>query len=236
MSSDSPPVFRINLMPHRITESRFLADEEKGEVSSILVRPRKAKLLLVLGHGSGSHMRHALVEGLATALADAGVATFRYNYPYSERGGGGLNSQKVLLSTVRNAVKAAIGAAPKLPIFAGGHSMSGRMTSLAQAEGPLLNVKGIVFFAFPTSGKAEKRTEHLADVKVPLLFIQGTRDKLTPLDSIEPAVEKLRKQATLHIVDTADHSFKVLKRSGKTDEEVKDEMAEQFCQWAEKLI
>ena len=215
-------------MPHRITESRFLADEEKGEVSSILLRPRKAKLLLVLGHGSGSHMRHALVE--------AGVATFRYNYPYSERGGGGLNSQKVLLSTVRNAVKAAIGAAPKLPIFAGGHSMSGRMTSLAQAEGPLLNVKGIVFFAFPTSGKAEKRTEHLADVKVPLLFIQGTRDKLTPLDSIEPAVEKLRKQATLHIVDTADHSFKVLKRSGKTEEEVKDEMAEQFCQWAEKLI
>jgi predicted alpha/beta-hydrolase family hydrolase len=222
-------------MSHKITESKFLADEEKGEVSSILIQPRGAKLLLVLGHGSGSHMRHALVESLANALADAGVATFRYNYPYSEKGGGGLNSQKVLLSTVRNAVFAAAAAAPKLSLFAGGHSMSGRMTSMAQGEEPLPGVKGIVFFAFPTSGKAEQRTEHFADVKLPLLFFQGTRDKLTPLDSIEPAVKKLKKQATLHIVDTADHSFKVLKRCGKTEEEVKEEMAALFCKWASKV-
>ncbi|MDA0838416.1 MAG: dienelactone hydrolase family protein [Planctomycetota bacterium] len=222
-------------MPHKISESKFLADVEKGEVSSILIRPKKADQLLVLGHGSGSHMRHALVESLAAALAEAGVATFRYNYPYSEKGGGGLNSQKVLLSTVRNAVAAASVAAEDLPLFAGGHSMSGRMTSMAQAEEPLPNVKGIVFFAFPTSGKADQRTEHFADVKLPILFFQGTRDKLTPLDSIEPAVKKLGKQATLHIVDTADHSFKILKRCGKTEEEVKEQMAGVFSEWASKV-
>ena len=191
---------------------RFLTTEEKGEVSAILDRPDDARTRLVLAHGSGANMRHAFIAGLSAALVDAGVATFRYQYPYSEKGGGGLDGRKVLLATVRNAIAAATAEAPDLPLFAGGHSMSGRMTSLAFADAPL-PVQGIVFVAFPLNGGKgpTERAEHFADVTAPLLFLQGTKDKLADIDAVQSVCKDLGNQATLHIVDTADHGFKVLK-------------------------
>lgn len=214
-------------------ELRFLATEDKGEVSAILDRPDDARSLLVLGHGSGTNMRHSFIAGLSEALVNTGVATFRYQYPYSEKGGGGLDGRRVLLATVRAAVETAAQEAPDLALFAGGHSMSGRMTSLAAAEEPLPHVRGIVFVAFPLNGGKgpNERAEHFKDVNSPLLFLQGTKDKLADLDNIRTVCNGLGDQATLHVVDTADHGFKVLKRSGKTHEQVIEELAGVIAAW-----
>jgi predicted alpha/beta-hydrolase family hydrolase len=215
-------------------ERRFLATEEKGEVSAILLRPADATALLVLGHGASSGMRHALLEGLSAALAAQGIATFRYQFPYMERGGGGRDSQAVLLATVRAAVAAGAAAAPDLPLFAGGHSMGGRMTSLAAAEAPLAPLRGIVFVAFPLylAGKpATERAEHLARVTLPMLFLSGTRDELADLELLRPVCERLASRATLHVVETADHGFKVLKRTRTSSEPVLDELARVTREW-----
>lgn len=217
-------------------ELKFLATEEKGEVSAIIDIPDDAHSLLVLGHGSGSNMRHSLVTGLSNALVDVGVATFRYQYPYSERGGGGLDGRKVLLATVRRAIETAAEELPKLPLFAGGHSMSGRMTSLAFAEAPL-PIQGIVFAAFPLNGGKgpAERAEHFSDVTVPMLFLQGTKDKLADIGNIELVCRDLGDQAELFVVDTADHGFKVLKRSGKTHEEVLVDLASKTATWSKSI-
>jgi uncharacterized protein len=215
-------------------EMRFVATEEKGEVSALLMRPPDARALLVLGHGASTNMRHAFLEGLSGALAAAGIATFRYQFPYMERGGGGLDGRSVLLATVRAAVAAAGGAAPDLPLFAGGHSMSGRMTSLAAAEAPLPNLRGIVFVAFPLhpAGKpGTERADHLAQVTVPMLFLEGTRDDLADLELLRPICDRLGDRATLHIVETADHGFKVLKRARGSDEPVVEELARVIARW-----
>jgi uncharacterized protein len=219
-------------------EMRFVATEEKGEVSALLMRPPEARALLVLGHGASTNMRHAFLEGLSGALAAAGIATFRYQFPYMERGGGGLDGRAVLLATVRAAVGAAEGAAPDLPLFAGGHSMSGRMTSLAAAEAPLPDLRGIVFVAFPLhpAGKpGTERAEHLAQVTVPMLFLQGTRDDLADLELLRPICDRLGNRATLHVVETADHGFKVLKRGRGSDEPVLDELARVIAGWTAKV-
>ena len=217
-----------------VKELKFTAHEEKGEVSALYLRPRGAGALLVLGHGAGTHMRHAFMEELAQALAAAGVATFRYNYPYSEKGGGGMDGEKVRLSTVRAAVAAAARQADGLPLFAGGHSMSGRMTSMAAAEEPLAGLRGILFFAFPLhpAGKPGiERALHLEKVTVPMLFISGPRDALAELSLLEPEVEKLGERATLHLVDTADHGFRVRKRSRSSTEPVMEELARVAASW-----
>jgi predicted alpha/beta-hydrolase family hydrolase len=217
---------------------KFVATPEKGEVSALLRRPEAARALLVLGHGASTNMRHAFLTGLSDALAQAGVATFRYQFPYMERGGGGLDSRSVLLATVRSAVAAAHSAAPDLPLFAGGHSMSGRMTSMAAAEAALPHLRGILFVAFPLhpAGKpATERAEHLAQVTVPMLFLSGTRDDLADMTLLRPVVEKLGDRATLHVVETADHGFKVLKRSRGTDEPVLDELARTGAEWMARV-
>ncbi|MEM7030194.1 MAG: alpha/beta family hydrolase [Chloroflexota bacterium] len=222
-----------------IVESKFLATEEKGEVSSIMMRPAEAKWLLVLGHGSGANMRSQNLTTIAEKLAEVGIATFRYQFPYMERGGGGRDSQAVSLATVRAAVQAAHNAAEDLLLLAGGHSFGGRMTSLAAAETPLAQVKGLVFFAFPLhpSGKpAVERATHLPEVTVPMLFLSGTRDKLAELNLLQPVCEKLGDKTTLHLLDTADHGFKVLKRSRTSKEDVYDEMARVMKAWTEHLI
>lgn len=218
-------------------ELKFTAHEEKGEVSALYLRPRGAGALLVLGHGAGTSMRHPFMEELAQALAAAGVATFRYNYPYSEKGGGGMDGEKVRLSTVRAAVAAAARQAPGLPLFAGGHSMSGRMTSMAAAEEPLDGLRGILFFAFPLHPAGKPGTEragHLEKVTVPMLFISGPRDALAELSLLEPAVKKLGKRATLHLVDTADHGFRVRKRSRSSTEPVMEELARVAASWMKR--
>lgn len=217
-------------------EIKFLATPAKGEVSAIGMRPDGATHLLVLSHGASTNMRHATMQSIADALAQQKIATFRYNFPYSEKGGG-RNSQEVCVETIRNAVKAAKEAAPDLILLAGGHSFGGRMTTTAQSEEPLENVKGLVLFSFPLHlpGRPDtKRAEHLASVKIPMLFLSGTRDELATLDLLEPTIEKLRKRATLHKIDTANHSYKILKKMRASDEDVFAEMARVLKEWIAK--
>ena len=219
------------------TEIRFLATPEKGDVSALLMRPEAATHLLVLGHGASSNMRNPMLTTIAENLAEQGIATFRYNFPYSEKGGG-RNSQATCLETIRSAARAAGEAAPDLPILAGGHSFSGRMTSTAQSEEPIEGVKGLVFFAFPLHPAGEpatKRADHLANIDIPMLFLSGTRDALGELDLLEPVVKSLGKSATLHLLDTADHSFKILKRTRQSSEDVFAEMSRVTREWADSL-
>ena len=224
-------------MTYSATESTFVATKEKGEVSSLLLRPPEARWLLVLGHGASTNMRHATLQTLAERLADTGIATYRYNFPYSESGRG-RNSNAVCIETIRSAVAAAHAVAGDLKIVAGGHSFSGRMTSMACAEQPIPHVHGLVFFAFPlhpAGSPATERAAHLRDVQVPMLFLSGTRDKLAELKLLQPVCQQIEQLATLHLLDTADHGFKFLKRSRKTDEDVFVEMARVIRDWLTEI-
>jgi uncharacterized protein len=216
---------------------KFRANSEKGDVSALLMGLEKATHLLVLGHGAGTNMLHATLQTIAERLAEQRIATFRYNFPYSEHGTA-RNSTAVCVETIRNAVETAHKAAPKLPLLAGGHSFGGRMTSTAQSEQPLENVKGLVFFSFPLHmpGKPDtKRADHLSSIEIPMLFLSGTRDALAEPDLLEPVVNKLGRRAKLHILDTADHSYKILKKTRKSDEDVFAEIARTMREWAEKI-
>ncbi len=224
-------------MAHQAREMKLLATPEKGEVSALLVRPGDASHLLVLGHGASTNMRHATLQTIAERMADAGIATFRYNFPYMEHGKG-RDSREVCTATVRSAVAAAHRAALDLPLLAGGHSFGGRMTSTAASESPLDGVHGLVFFAFPLHqpGKPDtKRADHLSAVTVPMLFLSGTRDELADRDLLQPVCKNLGNRATLHPLDTADHGFRTLKRSRKSEEDVFIEMARIVREWASRL-
>ncbi len=218
-------------------EVDFLATKDKGKVSAVILRPDAATHLLVLGHGASTNMRHATMVAIADALAERGIATFRYNFPYSENGRG-RDSQATCVETVRNACRTAHQAAPDLKLLAGGHSFGGRMTTTAQAEEPLENVEGLVLFSFPLhlAGRPDtKRAEHLNDVDIPMLFLTGTRDELATLDLIEPTIASLGTRATLHFIDTANHSYKILKKSRTSDEDVFAEMARVTRDWSNNL-
>ncbi|MDR3633493.1 MAG: alpha/beta hydrolase [Isosphaeraceae bacterium] len=224
-------------MAHDITEMKFMATPEKGAVSALLLRPDGASHLLVVGHGASTNMRHATLQAIAERLADVGIATFRYNFPYMEHGKG-RDSQAVCTATVRSAVAAAQQAAPGLPLLAGGHSFGGRMTTTAASESPLDGVRALVLFAFPLHqpGKPDtKRAAHLSAVGVPMLFLSGTRDALADLDLFRPVCETLGHRATLHTLDTADHGFHTLKRTRKSEEDVFVEMARVVREWACRL-
>ena len=208
------------------------------EVSALLSMPAKARRLLVLAHGAGAGMRHPFLEMLAGELASVGVATFRYQFPYMEERRRIPDSPAVLTATVVAAVRAATEAAPGLPLLAGGKSMGGRMTSQAAAEHPLDGVRGLVFFGFPLhppNRPGTKRADHLARVTMPMLFLQGTRDTFADLELWRPVCTKLGSRATLHVIETADHSFHVLKKSGRGDPEVLRELAEEAASWAEGI-
>jgi len=221
-----------------LTEITFEASRSAGEVSALVMRPDGARWMLVLGHGAGAGMRHHFMEDAAQALAAHGIGTFRYQFPYLEQGSRRIDPQPILLATVRSAVAAARAAAADLPLLAGGKSMGGRMTSLAASKEPLEGVRGIAFLGFPLHPAGEpgtQRGEHLAAVSIPMLFLQGTRDKLADLDLLRPVVEGLGPRATLHVVEGADHGFDVLKRSGRTATEVLEELARTTAAWAERL-
>jgi predicted alpha/beta-hydrolase family hydrolase len=192
--------------------------------------PPGAQHALVLGHGAGSTLQHPLMERLSVALAAVGVATFRFNYPYSERGRG-MDPEPVRLATVRAAAACAAQQAAGLPLFAGGHSMSGRMFTLAQSKQPISGVRGLVCFAFPLHSGAPDvaRAEHLAALGVPLLFLSGTRDKMADRALFSQVVASL-PAATLHWVETADHSFLPLKSRGSS-EPVFEELARLTLAW-----
>ena len=218
-------------------ELRF-AVEGAGEVSALLVRPAKPRWLLVLAHGAGAGMTHAFLEALVGELSAAGIATFRYQFPYMEQRRRAPDRPPVLTATVTAAVRAAQEAAPGLLLIAGGKSMGGRMTSTAASQSPLDQVRGLVFFGFPLHPPGQpsiKRADHLAKVSVPMLFLQGTRDTFAGLDLLRPVCAKLGSLATLHVIESADHSFHVLKSSGKTDAEVLHELAQTTATWARSL-
>lgn len=179
------------------------------------------------------------MERLARALAATKVATFRFNYPYSESGRGGMDGERVRLATVQAAVAAAKESAPDLPTFAGGHSMSGRMATLADSKGMIANVSGIVAYAFPLHQPRRpdtSRAQHLEEVNVPIVFLSGDRDRMARLDLLRGAVDELPLNAHLHVLEGADHSYKVLKRSGRTIEEVLDEAACVTSEWMAEQI
>ena len=224
-------------MEHRTQTLKFLATPEKGEVSALLIRPENATHLLVLGHGASSNMRTPMLETIAEHLATSKIATFRYNFPYSENKRG-RDPNPVCVATIRSAVVAANKAAPDLPLLAGGHSFSGRMTTTAASEAPLENVVGLVLFSFPLHPAGEpatKRAGHLTGVTVPMLFLSGTRDALAELDLLEQTLKQLGKNATLRLLETADHSFKILKRTRQSTEDVFDEMSRLTAEWASKI-
>ena len=209
-----------------------------GPVSALLMKPPQARACYVFAHGAGAGMAHASMETIAAELADRGIATLRYQFPYMEKGSKRPDAPVVAHAAVRAAVAEAARNCPGLPLIAGGKSFGGRMTSQAQAVGALPGVRGLAFFAFPLhpAGKpSSDRAKHLADVAIPMLFLQGTRDALAELSLVEPVVKGLGKLATLRLVKEADHSFHVLARSGRNDREVMTEVLDAFAAWADKI-
>ena len=218
------------------TEVRIPVGNES--VSGLLLRPSNARALYLFAHGAGAGMTHKAMESNAQGLAARGIATLRYQFPYMEKRTGRPDPKPVLFATVRAALAAAAQAAPGLPILAGGKSMGGRMTSMAAAEEPLAGVGGIVFIGFPlhpTGAPSTERGDHLARVGAPMLFLQGTRDSLADLDLLSPITAALGARATMHVIDGADHSFHVLKRSGRTDADVQGELASTVAAWGAAL-
>ncbi len=219
-------------------ESRFDVAEAKCSVSALLMLPADARVVYVLGHGAGAGMHHAFLETIAVMLAERGVGTFRYQFPYMELGKKRPDYHRVLHGTVRAALRAAAAAAPGLTMVAGGKSMGGRMTSLVQSNEPQPGVAGLVFLGFPLHAPnkpSAERGDHLRDVKVPMLFLQGTRDRLADLPLFAPLIDELGSNATLHVVDGGDHSFKVLKRSGRNEDDVFDELVDTIQSWTANL-
>lgn len=210
----------------------------KGEVSALLCTPAEPRWLLLLAHGAGAGMRHVFMENLAEQLATVKIATLRYQFPYMEHRRRVPDSPTVLAATVASAFRAASQYAPGLPLLAGGKSLGGRMTSHAAREGLLPGVRGLVFFGFPLhppNAPGTKRADHLGKVPMPMLFLQGTRDALADLTLLRPLCAKLGPRATLHIIDSADHSFHVQKRSGTNDSLVLRLLAETTSCWAGQL-
>lgn len=215
-------------------QSLALALPDGSTVSALLRVPAHARALYVFAHGAGAGMDHAGMSSLADALAAAGVATLRYQFPYMERGSKRVDSPAVAHAAVRAAVAEARRRLPALPLIAGGRSFGGRMTSQAQAIAPLDGVRGLAFVAFPLhpAGKpGVERAQHLADVGIPMLFLQGTRDALAELDLLKAVVATLGPRATLHVVDDADHSFHVRASSGRNDAAVVQELARTMAAW-----
>jgi hypothetical protein len=205
-----------------------------GSVSALLVRPPDAWLLYVLAHGAGAGMQHHFLESISGILAERGIATLRYQFPYIQAGRKRPDYPSVLETTVRAAMGKAVELAPEVPLIAGGKSLGGRMTSGAAAAGVLPGVRGLVFLGFPLHPPGQPgtgRADHLDRVDIPMLFLQGTRDNFARLDLITDVCEGLEPGATLHLVDGGDHSFDVLKRSGRTRSEVLEELGDTIAQW-----
>jgi predicted alpha/beta-hydrolase family hydrolase len=203
-------------------------------VSGLWQTPSEASACLVLAHGAGAGMTHRAMAAIAEGLCRRGVATLRYQFPYMEKGRKGVDSPAVAQATVRAAVAAAQGLAAGLPLFAGGKSFGGRMTSQAQAQAPLDHVRGLVFFGFPlhAAGKpSAERAAHLAGIAVPMLFVQGTRDALADLALLKGVVGGLDGRAKLQLVADADHSFHVPAKTGRKDPEVLEEALADAAAW-----
>jgi uncharacterized protein len=208
--------------------------EGQGTVSGLWLAPEKPRACLVLAHGAGAGMAHASMTAIAEGLKERGVASLRFQFPYMERGSKRVDSPKIAHAAVRAAVSEARRRAGKLPLFAGGKSFGGRMTSQTQAETPLEGVHGLVFFGFPlhpAGAPSVERAAHLKDVAIPLLFLQGSNDALAEVALLRPTVAKLGRRATLKLFADADHSFHVPKRSGRSNVEVMNEVLDVAAEW-----
>jgi predicted alpha/beta-hydrolase family hydrolase len=217
---------------------RFTVSEKAGKVSGLLVAPQRAEALLVLAHGAGAGMRHHFMEDVAKKLAARGVATLRYQFPYMEKGAKRPDNETLLTATVRAAVATAREQVPDLPLFAGGKSMGGRVTSLAASKQPLEGVRGLVFFGFPLHAAGRpgvERGKHLYNTSVPMLFLQGSRDTLADLRLLEPVCKGLGTRAELLVVEGGDHSFHMLKSAGRSDAQVLDEVVSKAAAWMKRL-
>jgi uncharacterized protein len=224
---------------HRGEEIKFSAGDKVGKVSGLLLRPQGAEGLVVLAHGAGAGMRHRFMEEIAQKLADHAIATLRYQFAYMEKGSKRPDSEAILTATVRGAVAAANERGDGLPLFAGGKSMGGRMTSLAAAKEPLEGVRGLVYFGFPlhAAGKpSASRADHLFDIKLPMLFLQGSRDALADLKLLKPLSARLGNRAELFVIDGGDHSFHLLKSSGRSDDQALNDAVQKVATWMSQVL
>src|SRR5262245_243416 len=207
-------------------------------VSGLLQKPHEATAACILAHGAGAGMNHPFLSEVSRGLAKAGVATLRYQFPYMERGSRSPDKPKVAQATVRAAAGEAARLMPDLPLFAGGKSFGGRMTSQAQSESPMTGVHGLFFLGFPLHAPgrpSDERGGHLSDVRVPMLFLQGTRDDFADLGLLEALVERLGKQATLRLIPEADHSFRVPARTGRKAPEILAELTSALAAWIGRI-
>jgi uncharacterized protein len=208
-------------------------------ICGLLAAPANAETCYVFAHGAGAGMNHPFMAAIARGLADRGVATLRFQFPFIERGSKRPDPPQAAHAAVRAAIREASKQLPDVPLFAGGKSYGGRMTSQAQAAEPLANVLGLVFLGFPLhpAGKPSiERAGHLADVGLPMLFLQGTRDPLAHLGLLRSATATLQSPLTLHVVCGADHSFHVPARSGRTDEQVLEELIVTMAEWMRQIV
>ncbi|HEX5218648.1 MAG TPA: alpha/beta family hydrolase [Verrucomicrobiae bacterium] len=223
------------------TEPRLISitvsDDQR--VSGLLQGPENACACYVVAHGAGAGMKHPFLTAVANELAERGIATLRYQFPYMEQGSKRPDAPKLCHATVRAAVQEAARTVPDRPLFAGGKSFGGRMTSQAQAAKPLAGVRGLVFLGFPlhAPGKpSDERAEHLFEVQIPMLFLQGTRDEFAELTLLEPLCKQLGDRATLKLFQDADHSFHVPARTGRKDPEIRAEVLDAMADWMEIVI
>jgi predicted alpha/beta-hydrolase family hydrolase len=226
-------------MKEKAAERLRIEVSSSEAVSALLVQPPQPRVCYVFAHGAGAGMTHASMEVIAAGLAERGIASLRYQFLYMEKGGKRPDSPALAHAAVRAAVMEAARCYPALPLIAGGKSFGGRMTSQAQAASPLPGVRGLAFLGFPLhpAGKpASDRAKHLAEVKIPMLFLQGTRDALAELRLLKPVAKGLGSRATLHLLEAADHSFHVLKSSGRNDRAVLDEALDAFAAWVEEVV
>ena len=209
------------------------------QVAGLLLHPPKAKALYLFAHGAGAGMTHKAMESNAQGLAARGIASLRYQFLYMEKGSKRPDPPRLAHAVVRAAAAEAARMAPDLPLFAGGRSFGGRMTSQAQSDAPLPGVRGLAFLGFPLHPAGKPGTEragHLARVAVPMLFVSGSRDALAELDLLGPAVASLGGRATLHLVEYADHSFRVAAKSGRTAAEAEAEALDAMANWMLDLV
>jgi predicted alpha/beta-hydrolase family hydrolase len=220
-------------------KSMTIAVDAATRVSALLGQGAKTRALFVFAPGAGAGITHAFMEDVAAGLAERDIASLRYQFPYMERGSGRTDPPPVCHATVRAAVEEAARLLPGVPLFAGGKSFGGRMTSQAQAASPLPGARGIIFLGFPlhlAKKPSDSRAAHLADVRIPMLFLQGTRDELADLELLEPVTRKLGALATLERIEAADHGFHVLVRSGRTNAQAMTELLDKIGSWIARSL
>jgi predicted alpha/beta-hydrolase family hydrolase len=223
--------------PH--PEALMIESDTLAPLSAILMKPAKARACFVFAHGAGAGMSHIFMERIATGLAWRGIATLRYQFPFMEKGSKRPDAPAVAHAAVRTAVAETRKRCPGLPLVAGGKSFGGRMTSQAQAEQPLADVHGLALLGFPLhppDKPSVTRADHLSAIRVPMLLIQGTRDKLAEPALLGPITEVLAATASVHWIDQADHAFHVPARSGRTDEDVITEILDTFSAWLHRIV